>query len=112
VQETAKGSSPDQSATRSGSQRVYTFEPDADALFHALLPRYLGARLYAALLDSAAAESAHRQRAMKAATDNANEMILALTLEANQARQSQITEDIIEVSGGAEALRDSSSDDW
>src|SRR5947207_1013695 len=65
----------------------YEFEPDADALFGSLLPRYLSARVYAALLESAASESASRRRAMKAATDNANDLIKALTLEANRARQ-------------------------
>jgi F-type H+-transporting ATPase subunit gamma len=87
-----------------GSQRVYSFEPDPDTLFDALLPKYVSARLYAALLDSAASESAARQRAMKAATDNANELIRNLTLEANQARQAQITQEIAEIVGGADAL--------
>ena len=83
---------------------LYTFEPDADALFDALLPKYIGARLFAALLESAASESANRQRAMKAATDNANELIRTLTLESNQARQAQITQEISEIVGGADAL--------
>jgi F-type H+-transporting ATPase subunit gamma len=88
----------------SGPKALYEFEPDADALFDALLPKYIGARLFAALLDSAASESANRQRAMKAATDNANELIRTLTLEANQARQAQITQEISEIVGGADAL--------
>jgi F-type H+-transporting ATPase subunit gamma len=83
---------------------LYTFEPDADTLFGALLPKYIGARLFAALLEAAASESANRQRAMKAATDNANELIRTLTLEANQARQAQITQEISEIVGGADAL--------
>jgi F-type H+-transporting ATPase subunit gamma len=83
---------------------LYEFEPDADTLFDALLPKYVGARLFAALLESAASESAARQRAMKAATDNANELIRNLTLEANQARQAQITQEISEIVGGADAL--------
>jgi F-type H+-transporting ATPase subunit gamma len=83
---------------------LYTFEPDADTLFDVLLPKYIGARLYAALLEAAASESAARQRAMKAATDNANELIRTLTLEANQARQAQITQEISEIVGGANAL--------
>jgi F-type H+-transporting ATPase subunit gamma len=83
---------------------LYTFEPDADTLFDALLPKYIGARLFAALLEAAASESANRQRAMKAATDNANELIRTLTLEANQARQAQITQEISEIVGGADAL--------
>ena len=87
-----------------GVHRLYEFEPSADQLFDALLPKYIGARLFAALLESAASESAARQRAMKAATDNANELIRSLTLEANQARQAQITQEISEIVGGADAL--------
>ena len=87
-----------------GVHRLYEFEPDADTLFDALLPKYIGARLFAALLESAASESAARQRAMKAATDNANDLIRSLTLEANQARQAQITQEISEIVGGADAL--------
>jgi len=89
---------------RGGLKPLYEFEPDADTLFDALLPRYIGARLFAALLESAASESANRQRAMKAATDNANDLIRSLTLEANQARQAQITQEISEIVGGADAL--------
>ena len=85
-------------------QPLYEFEPDPDALFDALLPKYVGARLFSALLESAASESANRQRAMKAATDNANELIRNLTLESNQARQAQITQEISEIVGGADAL--------
>jgi F-type H+-transporting ATPase subunit gamma len=85
-------------------QPLYEFEPDADALFDALLPKYIGARLFSAMLESAASESANRQRAMKAATDNANELIRTLTLETNQARQAQITQEISEIVGGADAL--------
>ena len=87
-----------------GSERAYAFEPDADTLFDALLPKYVSSRLFAALLDSAASESAARQRAMKAATDNANDLIKSLTLEANQARQAQITQEISEIVGGSDAL--------
>jgi F-type H+-transporting ATPase subunit gamma len=87
-----------------GPAQLYEFEPSADVLFDALLPKYVGARLFAALLESAASESANRQRAMKAATDNANELIRTLTLEANQARQAQITQEISEIVGGADAL--------
>lgn len=89
---------------------LYQFEPDAEALFDALLPKYVGARLFAALLESAASESANRQRAMKAATDNASELIRNLTLEANQARQAQITQEISEIVGGADALVSAGSD--
>ena len=94
-----------------GVHRLYEFEPDADDLFDALLPKYIGARLFAALLESAASESANRQRAMKAATDNANELIRSLTLEANQARQAQITQEISEIVGGADALVSAGSED-
>ncbi|ALE85041.1 F0F1 ATP synthase subunit gamma [Pseudonocardia sp. HH130629-09] len=94
----------------SGLQSLYEFEPDPDTLFDALLPKYIGARLYAALLESAASESANRQRAMKAATDNANELIRSLTLEANQARQAQITQEISEIVGGVDALASAGSE--
>ncbi|HEU5470025.1 MAG TPA: F0F1 ATP synthase subunit gamma [Actinophytocola sp.] len=88
----------------SGEPTLYEFEPDADALFGTLLPRYLSTRVYTALLESAASESASRRRAMKAATDNANELITGLTLQANRARQAQITQEISEIVGGANAL--------
>jgi F-type H+-transporting ATPase subunit gamma len=94
----------EQDSSSEGIQPLYEFEPDPDALFDALLPKYIGARLFAALLESAASESANRQRAMKAATDNANELIRTLTLESNQARQAQITQEISEIVGGADAL--------
>ena len=86
------------------SSRCTSSSPTPTTLFDALLPKYIGARLFAALLESAASESANRQRAMKAATDNANELIRNLTLEANQARQAQITQEISEIVGGADAL--------
>jgi F-type H+-transporting ATPase subunit gamma len=83
---------------------LYSFEPDATALFGSLLPRYLTTRVYAALLESAASELASRQRAMKSASDNADDLIKALTLEANRERQAQITQEISEIVGGANAL--------
>jgi F-type H+-transporting ATPase subunit gamma len=98
-------------AATEGPRPLYDFEPDPDTLFDALLPKYIGARLFAALLESAASESAARQRAMKAATDNANELIRNLTLEANQARQAQITQEISEIVGGADALVTAGSED-
>ena len=85
---------------------LYSFEPGATTLFEALLPRYLTTRVYAALLESAASELASRQRAMKSATDNADDLIKALTLEANRERQAQITQEISEIVGGANALAD------
>jgi F-type H+-transporting ATPase subunit gamma len=87
-----------------GQDAEYDFEPDAEQLFDVLLPKYLRTRIFAALLDAAASESAARRRAMKAATDNANELIEDLTREANQARQAQITQEISEIVGGADAL--------
>ncbi|WP_125079475.1 F0F1 ATP synthase subunit gamma [Mycobacterium sp. P7213] len=91
-----------------GVRTLYSFEPDATPLFDSLLPRYLTTRVYAALLDSAASELASRQRAMKSATDNADDLIKALTLEANRERQAQITQEISEIVGGANALADAS----
>lgn len=87
-----------------GPQTLYSFEPDATTLFEALLPRYLATRVYAALLESAASELASRQRAMKSASDNADDLIKELTLEANRERQAQITQEISEIVGGANAL--------
>jgi F-type H+-transporting ATPase subunit gamma len=87
-----------------GHSGEYLFEPEAEQLFDVLLPKYLRTRVFAALLDAAASESAARRRAMKAATDNANDLIDDLTREANQARQAQITQEISEIVGGANAL--------
>jgi F-type H+-transporting ATPase subunit gamma len=83
---------------------AYEFEPDPDALLTALLPKYINTRIYAALIDAAASESAARRRAMKSATDNAEEMIKSLTREMNAARQAAITQEISEIVGGANAL--------
>ncbi len=83
---------------------AYEFEPNAEELLDELLPKYINTRIYAALLDSAASESASRRRAMKSATDNAEEMIKKLTREMNSARQSAITQEISEIVGGANAL--------
>jgi F-type H+-transporting ATPase subunit gamma len=85
---------------------LYEFEPSAEALLDSLLPRYVQTRVYAALLESAASESASRRRAMKAATDNADELIKSLTRAANSARQAEITQEISEIVGGASALAD------
>ncbi len=82
----------------------YEFEPSPEGVLADLLPRYVEARLFAALLDSAASEHASRQRAMKAATDNAEELKTKLTRRMNQARQEAITTEIMEIVGGAEAL--------
>ena len=89
---------------------AYEFEPEPDELLGALLPKYINARIYAALLESAASESASRRRAMKSATDNAEELIKTYTREANQARQSEITQEISEIVGGADALASAGSE--
>jgi F-type H+-transporting ATPase subunit gamma len=89
----------------------YEFEPSADKLLNALLPKYINTRLYAAFLESAASELAARRTAMKAASDNANDLVSNLTREMNQARQAQITQEISEIVGGANALTAAGSDD-
>jgi F-type H+-transporting ATPase subunit gamma len=89
----------------------YEFEPSPEALLAALLPKYIGTRIYSALLDAAASESAARRTAMKAATDNANELVRTLSRQANQARQAQITQEISEIVGGANALSAGAEDE-
>ena len=88
----------------SGISGSFEFEPSPEAVLAALLPRYVEARLFGALLESAASEHANRQRAMKAATDNAEELITKLSREMNRARQDAITTEIMEIVSGAEAL--------
>src|ERR687897_983089 len=88
---------------------MYIYEPSAQAVLDALLPRYVAARVFTAMLEAAASEHASRRRAMKAATDNASELIEDLTREYNQARQAEITQEIMEIVGGAEALQTSGS---
>lgn len=83
---------------------MYEFEPNASEVLNALLPRYIESRVYNALLQSAASEHAARRRAMKSATDNADELIKSLTRLANAARQAEITQEISEIVGGADAL--------
>ena len=90
--------------TAGGILPAYEFEPDPEALLDALLPKYINTRIYAALIDAAASESAARRRAMKAATDNADEMIKTFTREMNSTRQAAITQEISEIVGGANAL--------
>jgi F-type H+-transporting ATPase subunit gamma len=89
----------------------YEFEPNPDAILETLLPRYTESRIYAALLNAAASEHAARQRAMKAATDNAEELILTYRRRMNRARQDSITTEIMEIVGGAEALSQSANSD-
>lgn len=86
---------------------LYDFEPNAEELLDTLLPRYVNARIFNALLHAAASELAARQRAMKSATDNAEELIKKYTRLANQARQAEITQEISEIVGGASALAES-----
>ncbi len=93
-----------------GPLPLYEFEPGPEALLDALLPRYVETRVYAALLASAASESASRRRAMKAATDNAQDLITSLTRAANAARQAEITQEISEIVGGASALASAGSE--
>ena len=88
----------------SGPIPPYEFEPSPQAVLDALLPWYVENRIYHALLESAAAEIAARRRAMKAATDNANDLLEQFTREANKARQAEITQEISEIVGGANAL--------
>jgi F-type H+-transporting ATPase subunit gamma len=93
------------SGTREGGVSAeYLFEPEPAQILDHLLPQYLITKVYAALLESAASENAARRRAMKAATDNADELIKILTRQANRARQDEITTEILEIVGGAEAL--------
>jgi F-type H+-transporting ATPase subunit gamma len=87
-----------------GAVPPYEFEPSPQAVLDALLPWYVESRIYDALLESAASEIAARRRAMKSATDNANELLEQFTREANKARQAEITQEISEIVGGANAL--------
>ena len=88
---------------------MYEFEPDAASVLDALLPRYIEARIFNAMLQSAASEHAARRRAMKSATDNAEDLIKSLTRRANAARQAEITQEISEIVGGADALASASA---
>ena len=85
---------------------LYEFEPSAEAVLDGLLPQYVQSRIFFALLQSAASELAARQKAMKSATDNADELIKKYTRIANQARQAGITQEISEIVGGVNALAD------
>jgi F-type H+-transporting ATPase subunit gamma len=88
---------------------LYDFEPSAEGVLDALLPRYVESRVYNALLQAAASEHAARRRAMKSATDNAGELIKSLSRLANAARQAEITQEISEIVGGASALADATA---
>ncbi len=91
-------------ASGQGPFPLYEFEPSANAVLDSLLPKYVENMVFAALLLSAASEHAARRRAMKSATDNAEELIKSLSRQANQARQAEITQEISEIVGGADAL--------
>jgi F-type H+-transporting ATPase subunit gamma len=92
-----------------GPLPLYEFEPSPPEVLDALMPQYVAARIYYAMLEAAAAELASRRRAMKAATDNAGDLIEQLTREANNARQDEITQEISEIVGGANALAKASA---
>jgi len=91
-------------ATEQDVPVAYTFEPSPEDILARLLPRYLEGTIFGILLEASASEHAARRRAMKAATENAEELVRLLTREANQARQAEITTEISEIVGGAEAL--------
>jgi F-type H+-transporting ATPase subunit gamma len=92
-----------------GQLPSYEFEPSSDTVLDALLPQYVASRVYYAMLAAAASEFAARRRAMKAATDNANELLDRLTREANNARQAEITQEISEIVGGSNALAEANA---
>jgi F-type H+-transporting ATPase subunit gamma len=87
----------------------YEFEPSTETVLDRLLPQYVEGRIFYAMLESAASELASRRRAMKAATDNANDLVERLTREANNARQAEITQEISEIVGGANAMADANA---
>ena len=95
---------PTDADTQEGRSVSYSYEPSAEEILSRILPRYVEAAIFGFLLESSASEHASRQRAMKAATDNAAELTKVLTRVANQARQAEITTEISEIVGGAEAL--------
>jgi F-type H+-transporting ATPase subunit gamma len=88
---------------------LYEFEPDAATVLDELLPLYVASRIHYCLLQGAASELASRQKSMKSATDNAQQLIERLTREANQARQAEITQEISEIVGGASALAEATA---
>jgi F-type H+-transporting ATPase subunit gamma len=106
----AQAATEEPSTEPEGPGPAYEFEPEGEELLAALLPRYISARIFSALLESAASESAARRRAMKSASDNATDLIKTYTRLANQARQAEITQEISEIVGGADALAAAGSD--
>jgi len=106
----AQAATEEPSTEPEGPGPAYDFEPEGEELLAALLPRYISARIFSALLESAASESAARRRAMKSASDNATDLIKTYTRLANQARQAEITQEISEIVGGADALASAGSE--
>lgn len=92
-------------AREEGAHALFDFEPDPDEFLHALLPHYVEMKIYAALLESSASEHAARRRAMKDATDNAGDLMKVLTRDENRARQAEITSELADLVGAAEALK-------
>jgi F-type H+-transporting ATPase subunit gamma len=115
----AAGDHPDEAAKGDAKEKddkdeapvQYEFEPEPAGLVAALLPRYISSRIFSGLLESAASESAARRRAMKSASDNATDLIRTYTRLANQARQAEITQEISEIVGGADALAAAGSEE-
>ncbi|MDQ4148570.1 MAG: F0F1 ATP synthase subunit gamma [Actinomycetota bacterium] len=95
---------PEEQEPKEGPSAMFDFEPEPDALLEALLPRYVEVKIYGALLESSTSEHAARMRAMKSATDKAEELIKVFQLRANKARQSEITNEIADIVGATEAL--------
>jgi F-type H+-transporting ATPase subunit gamma len=102
--------SAEEAAASEGPGALYEFEPSAESVLDALLPQYIAQLVWSCLLESAASEHAARRRAMKSATDNAEELIKSLTRAANAARQAEITQEISEIVGGADALSSAASE--
>jgi F-type H+-transporting ATPase subunit gamma len=112
IDDSAEGDeSPNDQSDEKQENVLYEFEPEPAELISALLPRYISARIFSGLLESAASESAARRNAMKSASDNATDLIRTFTRLANQARQAEITQEISEIVGGADALAASGSDE-
>jgi F-type H+-transporting ATPase subunit gamma len=101
----------DESGNGDGPSADLEYEPNPTVILDELLPRYVESRVYSALLDASASEHAARQRAMKSATDNAEELKTTLTRVMNRARQDSITTEIMEIVGGAEALKQGKGSD-
>jgi F-type H+-transporting ATPase subunit gamma len=111
VEYTSAGDDTEQAPKSDVIPPSYEFEPSPDVLLAALLPKYINTRIYAALLESAASQLAAQRNAMKSASDNASDLVKTYTRLANQARQAQITQEISEIVGGANALAGVGSED-